>query len=251
MIVMDFLADLFTRISRRLGSPTPDYREILFDELRSRLAGARPLRILEIGPRDGEDTRRLLGLDPERLVLVDLPDKDERVRRWLDAMQATNVELIIGNVMYDKHCMEMEPFDVLWCTGVLYHNPEQLRMIRLLHDLLKPGGILIIESATARRRHLRDEVCVEIWHGIDKAEHRRQHVSENVTHLPSRLAIKAWMEMVGFRDIQLSASHQRVLRGLGQTRAAYIARKSEEEVPASDATYYHIAGLDYPIGKSL
>jgi SAM-dependent methyltransferase len=250
MDLLDSLSDAVVRVARRLGAPTPDYREILFHELQQRLGGACPTRVLEVGPRDGEDTRRLLSLSPEKLVLVDLPDKEERVRQWLDAMQVSNVELIIGNIMYDRQCEELEPFDLLWCTGVLYHNPEQLRMIRRLFDMLKPGGILILESATARRRHLRDDVCVEIWNGIDKAEHRRHHVSTNVTHLPSRLAIKGWMEMVGFKDIQLSHSHSKVLRQLRKTRAAFIARKPGENANAQSSTYYHIAGLDYAIGKS-
>ncbi len=251
MYLFESLLDTVTRVARRFGAPTPDYREILFHELRERLGGVCLKRALEVGPRDGEDTRRLLSLSPEKLVLVDLPDKEKRVRQWLDAMQVSNVELVIGNIMYDRQCEELEPFDLLWCTGVLYHNPEQLRMIRRLFDMLKPGGILILESATARRRRLRDDICVEIWHGLDKAEHRRHHVSVNVTHLPSRLAIKAWMEMVGFKDIQLSHSHHKVLRRLGRTRAAYIARKPEETVNSQSSTYYHIAGLDYAIGKSI
>ena len=64
--------------------------------------------------------------------------------------------------MCDSTCATLEPFDVVWCTEVLYHNPKQLRMVKLLFDLVHKSGILVIESATARRRNLRDENCVEI-----------------------------------------------------------------------------------------
>jgi len=35
----------------------------------------RPARILEIGPKDGEDTQRLLTLTPDHLTLLDLPGR--------------------------------------------------------------------------------------------------------------------------------------------------------------------------------
>lgn len=247
-IAIDTLFDFATRISRRLaGRRGPDYRELLFQDLRERLAGKRPLRILEIGPRDGEDTKRLLTLNPDVLVLVDLPDKEAKVRHWLAKLDAPNIELIIANIMYDEKCAKLEPFDVVWCTGVLYHNPEQLRMVKRLFDFTRKDGLLVIESATARRRHLRDENCVEIWYGVPKATHSAHHVSVNVTHLPSKRAILSWLGMVGYEGIQSSDCLHQVLRKLGRDRAAFIARRPEHDVKA---TYYAIAGLDYEIGKA-
>lgn len=246
--LLDSFLDLFTRAWRRAkGLPGPDYRELLFQDLRTRLAGRRPSRILEIGPRDGEDTKRLLSLNPDSLVLVDLPDKETRVRQWLGTLNAPEVEFIVGNIMYDENCATLAPFDVVWCTGVLYHNPEQLRMIKRLFDLTCKAGVLVIESATARRRHLRDDNCVEIWYGVPKETHSTHHVSVNVTHLPSWQAIQSWLGMVGFEDIRRADCLRRVLRKLGRDRAAFIARRPEHEVSAA---YYAIAGLDYQIGKA-
>ena len=57
------------RIRLRLqGYRGGDYRLYLFEDLRTRLKGQRPLRILEIGPRDGQDTARLLTLASDRLI---------------------------------------------------------------------------------------------------------------------------------------------------------------------------------------
>lgn len=247
-VAIDSLLDFTTRVARRLtGQRGPDYRELLFQDLRIKLAGKRPLRILEIGPRDGEDTKRLLTLNPDILVLVDLPDKEARVREWLIELSATNVELIVANIMYDEGCAALEPFDIVWCTGVLYHNPEQLRMIKRLFDFTCKGGVLVIESATARRQSLRDENCVEIWYEVPKSVHSAHHVSSNVTHLPSKRAIQSWLGMVGFEGIRASDCLQRVLRKLGRDRAAFIAQLPEHDVKAA---YYAIAGLDYEIGKA-
>ncbi|MBT7665825.1 MAG: hypothetical protein HN608_12970, partial [Rhodospirillaceae bacterium] len=46
---------------------------------------------------------------------------------------------------------DLLPFDLIWCTGVLYHNPEQLRMIARLFDWTAAGGHLVLETATAPR----------------------------------------------------------------------------------------------------
>lgn len=245
--MIDTLLDLPSRIRYRLTGGAPDYREFLFSELVKRLAGRRALRILEIGPRDGVDTARLLTLAPERLCLVDLPDKEERVRGWMATLASPAVDLIVGNIMYDAACATLVDFDVVWCTGVLYHNPEQLRMVRRLYEFVRPGGLLVIESATARRRHLRDENCVEIWHGVDKAVHRRYHVSKNITHLPSRRSVSSWLEMVGFEDIRQSDCHRRITRALAANRAAFIARRPMRD---SAQGYYSFVGLNYDIGKA-
>src|SRR3989442_11286959 len=54
----------------------------------------------------------------------------------------------------------LEPFDVVWCTGVLYHNPEQLRMVRRLSDLLKPGGAADRKSTRLNSSHVRISYAV-------------------------------------------------------------------------------------------
>lgn len=100
-----------------------------------------PRRILEIGPRDGEDTRRLATLGAEKIVLVDLPNQKSKIERWLPTLGKAPIELIIGNFMYDRSFDEKKPFDLVWCTGVLYHNPQQLRFTRQLFDIIRPAGL--------------------------------------------------------------------------------------------------------------
>ena len=178
---------------------------------------------------------------------MDLPDTEQWVRDWLEKMGSPAVELVVGNIMYEEACAGLADFDVVWCTGVLYHNQEQLRMTRRLYDFVRPGGLLVMETATARRRNLQDENCVEIWHGIDKSVHRRYHVSKNITHLPSRRAVASWLEMVRFEDIRASDCHRRVTRALAAHRAAFIARRPMKD---SARGYYSHVGLNYDIGKA-
>ena len=56
-------------------------------------------------------------------------------------------------------------FRLIWCTGVLYHNAEQLRFLRKLFNLLEDDGYLVLESATLRlSAKLRQGNYVEIFY---------------------------------------------------------------------------------------
>ena len=238
-------------LRRRLlgGPPAGDYRAYLFEELVDYLGGRRPARILEIGPKDGQDTQRLLGLDPERLTLLDLPRLEASNRAWLSRIDSSRTEYLSANVMYSTVVGRLEPFDVVWCTGVLYHNPEQLRMVRRLSDLLKPGGVLVLESATTRRLRLRAENCVEVLYPPSEKVKRKYHVSLNITHLPSARAIESWLAMMGLERIVRARCHRRVSRDLALARAAYLATRPLAPRPA---LYYALAGDDgYELGKAL
>lgn len=213
------------------------------------LGDQRPSRVLEIGPKDGLDTRRLLTLEPKRLTLIDLPRAEAANRRWLEDIASPAIEYISANLMYSDVVRALPPYDLVWCTGVLYHNPEQLRMLRLLYDLLEPGGVLVLESATTRNPRLRDASCVEVLYPPSQALKRKYHISANISHLPSARALAAWMEMLGFDRVTASRCHRRVSRALARARAAFLGTKPA--VPRS--TVYYALGPDdaYEIGRAL
>jgi Methyltransferase domain len=45
-------------------------------------------------------------------------------------------------VQGDLHDVDVEPHDVVWCFGVLYHVPSPVDTLRRLHDLT--GGVLLL-----------------------------------------------------------------------------------------------------------
>src|SRR4051812_19433248 len=92
-----FLCDLPVRVRRRLRGERADYRAFLFEDLLRRLGSTKPRRVLEIGPRDGEDTQRLATLGAEEIVLVDLPNQKERIETWLPKLAGAPVKMIYGN----------------------------------------------------------------------------------------------------------------------------------------------------------
>jgi len=234
---------------RLLGrSRQVDYRAALFEELREYLGAGHPRRILEIGPKDGEDTRRLLQLAPDALTLVDLPRMETVNEAWLRDLDGAKIEYVSANLMYTD-ALDGREFDAIWCTGVLYHNPEQLRMIKKLYDLLRPDGVLVLESATIRRRRLRGDCCVEIIYPASKWIEKKYHLSSNITHLPSASAVAAWLAMVGFERIIRSDCHRKAFWALARHRVAYFGTKP---IGAAPGRYYRLGGDEgYVVGKAL
>lgn len=219
-----------------LGNNRTNYRAALHSDLcklhSSRLAQG--CKILEIGSRDGEDTNRLLTFNPSELHLLDLPGGEQAMQPWFKEichnLAVRNVE---GNLAYDK-LFKPAYFDLIWCTGVLYHNTEQLRFLRHLYDLLCPTGILVLESATIKNPKLRNLKVVEVVYPLDEHIKKRYHLSSNITHLPSKKTILTWMEMLGFENIFESNCFKAQSFFLGQDRAAFICnRPVRDKFPVS------------------
>jgi len=171
-------------------------------ERRGRLARFQGGRILEIGPKHGEDSRLLASLKPAELVLVDLPEKDTLVAGWVDQL---NARYVSGNLLYlsPSELADLGTFDLVWCLGVVYHNVEQVRLLRRLFHLTRTDGLVVVESSTTRDRVLARKNAVEIhWPQTYRGE-------RTITHHPSRLALKSWLEMVGYADVKIEDVYSR------------------------------------------
>ena len=224
------------------------YRVHLFEEL-MQAAGRDTLRvkrILEIGPRDGLDSKRLASLDPELLVLIDLPEKRAVTQAWVATLSCSH-RYIEANVMYmpAAEIAALGQFDLIWCTGVLYHNAEQLRFLRKLYKLLAIGGWLVLESSTLRgSRRIRDGAYVQIHYP------RTFRDTGTVTHLPTKGAITSWLRMVGFSDLRDSRCFEAENSNLVGLRAAWLARKTEDD---GGDLYYAKSGHNpaYKLGDSI
>jgi SAM-dependent methyltransferase len=154
------------------------------------LERARGGRILEVGPKHGEDSQLLAALEPSELVLIELPEKRELVGRWLPALERRcPTRYVEANLLYmePSEIAALGSFELVWCLGVIYHNVEQLRLVRRLFNLCATDGALVLESSTTRTRALANRNVVEI-HWPEQYRH-----TPTITHHPSRLALKSWL----------------------------------------------------------
>lgn len=97
-----------------------------------------------------------------------------------------------------------------------------------------------MESATTRNNKLERLNVVEIhWPDTYRGV-------QTITHLPSRLAIRSWLEMVGFSDVVI---HDIYSRNLNWARAILTGIKKTDSKPY---IYYAASGLNpiYMVGDS-
>lgn len=211
---------------KTVNEPMP-YRSYLFEEF-VKIAGQDNLinpRILEIGPKDGLDSKRLASLNPLELVMVDLPEKTAENENWLPSISCPK-RYVEGNFMYMSQAEidALGKFDLVWFTGVLYHNTEQLRFIRALYKITKAPGWLVLESATYRGpQSIREKPFVEIHYP------NTYRNTTTITHMPTAAAIDAWLQMAGYKSILRSNCFKHEDLTADSQRAAFIAKKVNED----------------------
>ncbi len=220
------------------------YRQTFFEQLKKELKNINldNLKILEIGPKDGLDSIRLQTLKPKEIIFIDLPEKNQNLK-WMDKINC-KTKLIQENIMYmnDESIKKLGKFKIIYCLGVLYHNPEQLRMIKKLYNLLEVGGLLCLESAVIRdlKYKFNKDSIVKIYFP------KKYRNTRSITHLPNKNAINSWLKMSGFekiKEIQCYNLHNPLL--INQ-RYACIAYKSDEK----QNLYYQAEKQNYIIGES-
>lgn len=249
--MLNFSIYILKKIVRRLKRQSSfdgmyAYRKYLFEDLKELLLNEslEDSRVLEIGPKDGEDTLRILSLNPKEIILFDLPDKAKEIKDWETLLRKQD-KLIIDNFMYldNKDFRDLGKFDLIYFTGVLYHNPEQLRFLNKLFEKLNLGGILVLETATIRNPFLRRLNIVQMWHP------KTYRNTTTISHLPSKKAVISWLEMVGFSNIRISDCYDKENFNVRATRLALFAEKKKEK---SQQVYYEkqIKNSDYFIGGS-
>jgi tRNA (mo5U34)-methyltransferase len=238
-----FLRNLWLRATDARRTTELAGERVVFKHLRAFgfLDGQEGRRILEIGPKHGKDSLLLATLNPSELVLIDLPEKASLVHEWFPQLSATCKALHVkANILSltEEQYKQLGSFDLIWCLGVLYHNAEQLKLLKKLFDLCNLNGCVVIESATTRTRRLEKLNVVEIhW----PSTYRNV---QTITHLPSRQAIKSWMEMAGFTNVKIWGVYS---REIGSQRAVLTGTKTCDSKPytgydTSGPSPAHVAG---------
>ncbi len=206
------------------------YRYYLFEELKDiyGLDSFQNKKVLEIGSKDGEDTLRLESLNPSSITILDLPllqNEKHHLNKYYNEFLKPNLDklnvkskLIFSNFNYmkKKEYDELGKFDLIWCTGVLYHNPEQLKMLKKIYNLLNDGGVLVLETATTRNNKLSKQTAIEIEAG-------------GQYYFPTKKAVNLMLKMVGFSEIYQSKCFNKENYNKNNIRFAAIAKKHQDD----------------------
>lgn len=143
-LLSGFLTGTVARVKELLGPAAPPVR-----------------RVLDIGSGPGVGTCELARLFPDaRVVAVDgSPAMLSRARQRAD-------EHGVG-ARIDTHLAELpggldglEPVDMMWASMSLHHVGDEVAVLRILHDLLEPAGVVAISELAEPMRVLPDQLDV-------------------------------------------------------------------------------------------
>lgn len=153
--------------------------------------------VLEIGPKHGLHTRLIDVHGPRSITCVDLPSKREHVQPWMDKLTVPH-EFTFSDFLRFK---TDKKFGLIMFAGVLYHNVEQVRMLKKLRSMAKPECHMIFESSCTRTDEFRNKNVIEV-HWPD-----RFRGVETIIFMPSKSACKSMLEVAGWQCVEDSDSH--------------------------------------------
>jgi hypothetical protein len=108
-------------------------------------------------------------------------------------------DTLYNHIHYNKY------FDVIQYGGLLHETTNPLLMLRLLFNMLKPGGVLFVETNSILKSG-KNVALVGQWNdGGDDGGSSSSSSSHRGT-LPEPLLLRRWMLDIGFVDVSTTSS---------------------------------------------
>jgi SAM-dependent methyltransferase len=186
-----------TRLAARkaayAGAEGPDARDLLFDAI----AEARPGRILEVGPGEGELAERL-----QRELGADVVAVDQSVR-MVELTRSRGVDARLGSV--EELEFDDESFDCVVAAWMLYHVQDLDRAFAEIVRVLRPGGRLV--AVTNGFDHLK-----ELYELVGRPRLRSSFLAEDADRILPRF----------FAHVDRRDAHGWVVFPDAQTAQSYV-----------------------------
>ena len=168
----------------------------------------------DIGCNNGYYLYRMLAEGPAKLVGFDPSPLYYTQFRFLERFFRSGIRYELLGV---EHVGDYEePFDTLFCLGVLYHRSDPVATLKSLKKGLKKGGELFLDTFMIEGE---DEIC------LTPAE--RYSKIPNIYFIPTVNALKNWCRRAGFSEVEVLAIRKTDSRE--QRRTDWIATQSLED----------------------
>jgi SAM-dependent methyltransferase len=106
----------------------------------------RGVRILEVGPKYGTHARWIdRELVPSELVFSDFEADRPLHDEWVGEIHSPH-RFVYGDLREARELLEVEPFDLVFFLGVLYHSVHHLSLLAMLNRVTRPGGTMLFET---------------------------------------------------------------------------------------------------------
>jgi SAM-dependent methyltransferase len=173
-------------------------------------------RVLEVGPKYGIHTRWIdEHLRPSELVFSDFEADRHLHEQWEGELRSPH-RFVYGDLRSAQELLTLEPFDVVFFLGVLYHSAFHLPLLGMLNRTTRLGGEMLLETTTDPRP---DSAIRLRWQpGTGKAK-----AVPTVDALRIELAWTGWRDVTRFTDYRP-----------GSDEALFVCRKTDELAEGAD-----------------
>jgi len=196
----------------------PDALERVVDT--GRFQGA---RVLEVGPKYGVHARWLdRQLRPSELVFSDFEEDTHLHAKWADSLTSPH-RFVYGDLRAATELAALEPFDLVFFLGVLYHSIHHLPLLGMLNRVTKRGGTMLFETSIDPRP---DALVRLRWPENGKAK-----------GVPTVQAVRLELAWTGWRKVTRFTDYRP-----GSSEALFLCEKTDElrsEADLSDVVAPH------------
>lgn len=131
----------------------------------------------------GQGARLVIGVDSHLLFVM---------QYWAIRHYVTKPSVFVLPLALEGLPQKMGAFDTIFSMGVLYHRRSPMDHLLALHDCLRRGGELVLET-----------LVIEGGPGMTLVPQGRYARMPNVWFLPSCETLVEWMYKCGFRDVRV------------------------------------------------
>ena len=189
-------------------------------------------RVGDIGCNNGYYLFRMQAQQPAKLVGFDPSPLYYSQFRFLDRFFRSGIEYELLGVEHVEHYEE--PFDTLFCLGVLYHRSDPVATLKSLGKGLKPGGELFLDTFMIEGE---GEYCL--------TPRGRYSKIPNIYFIPTVRALENWCLRAGFSRMEVLA--KRKTDATEQRKTDWIATQSLEDFLDPDDSSLTVEGYPAPV----
>ncbi|MDE0480616.1 MAG: tRNA 5-methoxyuridine(34)/uridine 5-oxyacetic acid(34) synthase CmoB [Gammaproteobacteria bacterium] len=156
--------------------------------LDGQIAPLKGRRVLDVGCGNGYYCFRMLGRQAGQVIGLE-PHIPYAMQFWALKSFVPDANCWVLPMALEDFPGRSEYFDSAFSMGVLYHVRSPLDHLVSLHDSLRPGGELVLET-----------IFVEGGEGYSLTPKNRYAQMRNVWFIPSIATLEVWLERCGFVD---------------------------------------------------
>jgi SAM-dependent methyltransferase len=170
----------------------------------------RGTRVLEVGPKYGVHSRWIDSeLAPSELVFSDFAFDRHLHEPWVGELRSPH-RFVYGDLREARALLDLEPFDLVFFLGVLYHSIHHLELLAMLNRVTRAGGTMLFETTIDPRP---DAVLRLRW----------QPESGKAKAVPSLQAVRLELAWTGWRKVTRFTDYRP-----GSSEALFLCEKTDE-----------------------